>query len=285
MSSFAWSKKIVAGSVLTALVAVAPDASTMAQRRAGPPDFSSNLTGWVGLDGAGPYFEANPGRQPGPVVSDPAYPFVPNGTDEQPTFRIADLTNPNLMPWAKEVMKKDIDEVIAGKKSAFTAQSSCVPGGVPGFMAYGGPNPVVFLQRPKEVLIYFTGGQQVRHVYMDVPHSANPKPSWYGESVGHYEGGTLVIDTIGLNSKTTADIYRTPHTEQMHVVERWRLTEGGEMMESVFTVDDPGTFYKPWTAMRRYRRVTQEPIENICAENNTSFLFDYHVPTAEKPDF
>jgi hypothetical protein len=273
------------GSILFGLMGAAPTASTVAQEKAAPPDFSSNLVGWVGLNGAGPYFEADPGRQPGPVVSDPAHPFVPNGTGEQPTFRIADLTNPNLMPWAKELMKKDIDEILAGKKSAFTAQSSCVPGGVPMFMAYGGPNPVVFLQTPKEVLLFFTGEQQIRHVYMDVPHSANPKPSWYGESVGHYEGDTLVIDTIGLNDKTVADIYRTPHTKKLHVVERWRKVEGGQMIESVFTVDDPDTFYQPWTAMRRYRRVQQEPIENICAENNSVNLFDYHVPTAEKPDF
>jgi hypothetical protein len=285
MSFVIWRKRALAGSILTALMGAAPVVSTVAQEKAAPPDFSSNLTGWVGLNGAGPYFEADPGRQPGPVVSDPAHPFVPNGTNEQPTFRIADLTNPNLMPWAKELMKKDIDEILAGKKSAFTAQSSCVPGGVPMFMAYGGANPIVFLQTPKEVLLYFTGDQQIRHVYMDVPHSANPKPSWYGESVGHYEGDTLVIDTIGLNDKTTADIYRTPHTEKMHVVERWRKVEGGSMMESVFTVDDPGTFYRPWTAMRRYRRAQQEPIEQICAENNSVNIFDYHVPTAEKPDF
>ena len=285
MSSVLWRNRVLVSGVLAALMGAAPTASSVAQERAAPPDFSSNLAGWVGLNGGGPYFEADPGRQPGPVVSDPDYPFVPNGVGLQPTFRIADLSNPNLMPWAKELMKRDIDEVLSGKKSAFTAQSSCVPGGVPGFMAYGGGNPIVFLQTPKEVLLYFTGDQQIRHVYMDVPHSANPKPSWYGESVGHYEGDTLVIDTIGLNNKTTADIYRTPHTEQMHVVERWRIVEGGQMMESVFTVDDPGTFYRPWTAMRRYRRIQQEPIENICAENNSVNIFDYHVPTAEKPDF
>src|SRR5258707_3796505 len=285
MSSFKWRKRVVAASIMTAFTAIVPTVSIVAQEKAVVPDFSSNLTGWVGLNGAGPYVEADPGRQPGPVVSDPAHPFVPNGTNEQPTFRIADLTNPNLMPWAKELMKKDIDEILAGKKSAFTAQSSCVPGGVPMFMAYGGGNPIVFLQTPKEVVLYFTGDQQIRHVYMNVPHSANPKPSWYGESVGRYEGDTLVIDTIGLSDKTFADIYRTPHTEKMHVVERWRIVEGGQMMESVFTVDDPGTFYKPWTAMRRYRRVKQEPIEQICAENNSANIFDYHVPTAEKPDF
>lgn len=260
-------------------------APVVAQPRAAIPDFSSNLTGWIGLNGGGPYFEADPGRQPGPVVSDPNYPFVPNGVGLQPTFRIADLSNPNLMPWAKEIMKKDNNEIIAGKKSAFTAQSSCLPAGVPGFMAYGGAIPLVFLQTPKVVYLYFTGAQQVRHVYMNVPHSANVKPSWYGESVGHYEGDTLVIDTVGLSSKTKADIYRTPHTDAMHVIERWRIVEGGTMMESVFTVDDPGTFYKPWTAMRRYRRVTQEPIENICEENNFVNIFDYGTPKAGKPDF
>jgi hypothetical protein len=273
------------GRIAAGVIAVGIAAPSAAQQRPAQPDFSSNLAGWVGLNGGGPYFEADPGRQPGPVVSDPAHPFVPNGVGEQPTFRIADLTNPNLMPWAKELMQKDIDEVLSEKKSAFTAQSSCVPGGVPGFMAYGGGNPIVFLQTPKEVLLYFTGAQQVRHVYMNVPHSANVKPSWYGESVGHYEGDTLVIDTIGLSNKTTADIYRTPHTDQMHVVERWRIVEGGTMMESVFRVDDPGTFYRPWTAMRRYRKITQEPIENICEENNFQNLFDYHTPKANTPDF
>jgi hypothetical protein len=278
-------QRLLVGSIIAGLFGAATVATSSAQQTPRVPDFSSNLAGWVGLNGGGPYFEADPGRQPGPVVSDPAHPFVPNGVGEQPTFRIADLTNPNLMPWAKELMQKDIEEVLSEKKSAFTAQSSCVPGGVPGFMAYGGGNPIVFLQTPKEVVLYFTGAQQVRHVYMNVPHSANVKPSWYGESVGRYEGDTLVIDTIGLSDKTTADIYRTPHTDKMHVVERWRIVEGGTMMESVFTVDDPGTFYKPWTAMRRYRRITQEPIENICEENNFQNIFDYHTPKADKPDF
>jgi hypothetical protein len=278
-------QRVLVGSIIAGLFGAATVATSGAQQTPRVPDFSSNLAGWVGLNGGGPYFEADPGRQPGPVVSDPAHPFVPNGVGEQPTFRIADLTNPNLMPWAKELMQKDIEEVLSEKKSAFTAQSSCVPGGVPGFMAYGGGNPIVFLQTPKEVVLYFTGAQQVRHVYMNVPHSANVKPSWYGESVGRYEGDTLVIDTIGLSDKTTADIYRTPHTDKMHVVERWRIVEGGTMMESVFTVDDPGTFYQPWTAMRRYRRITQEPIENICEENNFQNIFDYHTPKADKPDF
>jgi hypothetical protein len=262
-----------------AAMAIGPAASQQAI-----PDFSSNLQGWVGLNGGGPFYEAAPGREPGPVVYDPLYPFEPNGTGKQPTFRIADLSNPNLMPWVKDAMKKDIDEIQAGKKSAFTPQSSCVPAGVPFFMGYGGPDPLVFLQTPKTVWILWREDNQYRRVDMNVPHSANVKPSWYGESVGHYEGDTLVIDTIGLNAKTVVDIYRTPHTEQLHVIERWRKTDGGKMMEVVFTVEDPGAFYKPWTAMRRYRLIEQEPVEKICAENNTN-LFDYHMPEAEKADF
>ena len=149
MSSFTGRQRLLAGAILASLLGMAPMVSTLAQQQAAPPDFSSNLAGWIGLNGGGPFFEAAPGRVPGPVVSDPAHPFVPNGTDKQPTFRIADLSNPNLMPWVKEYMKKDIDEILAGKKPAFTAQSSCWPSGVPGFMGYGGPDPIVFLQTPK----------------------------------------------------------------------------------------------------------------------------------------
>ncbi len=283
MSSFTWRARVLAGGILAGLMGAPPIASTVAQQKPAQPDFSSNFAGWVGLNGGGPSYESVPGRL-APVLSDPTHPFVPNGAGAQPSFRIADLSNPNLMPWVKERMKQDIDEILAGKKSAFTAQSSCVPAGVPFFMGYGGPDPIVFLQTPREVWMIWTEDNQIRRVYMNVPHSANLKPSYYGESVGHYEGDTLVIDTIGMNDKTVVDIYRTPHSEKLHVVERWRMIDGDKGMEAVFTVDDPGAFYQPWTAMRRYRRIDQDFIEKICAENNTN-LFDYHMPQAEKPDF
>jgi hypothetical protein len=281
MRTFALREKLLVGGVLT-VVSPALTASVMAQQKAAPPDFSSNQVGWIGVGGGGPGFVAVPGHLP-PVANDPAHPFVPNGTRAQPTYRIADLSNPNLKPWVKERMKKDNDEVLAGQ-IAFTARSSCRPAGVPGFMAYGGANPVFFLQTPKEVWMIFSGNQEVRRIYLDVPHSENPKPSWYGESVGHYEGDTLVVDTVGMNDKTVVDPYRTPHTEKLHVEERWKMIEGGTAMEVSFTVEDPDTFYKPWSGMRRYRRVKQEMLEEVCAENN-QHLFDYHIPFADKPDF
>ena len=276
-------ESILASGILVGLMAAAPIVLAAAQQKAAPPDFSSNLAGWVGMNGAGPFYEPAPGRSPPPVSQDPAHPFVPNGTNAQPTFRIADLSNPNLKPWVKEHMKKDNDEVLGGKV-AFTPSSSCVPAGVPFFMGYGGPNPIVFLQTPKEVWMIFTSDQQVRRVYLDRPHSAHPKPSWYGESVGHYEGDTLVIDTVGLNDKTVVDVYRTPHSEKLHVVERWRMVDDGKGMEAIFTVEDADAFYQPWTGMRRYRRVQQQPDEIVCAENN-NIVFDYHIPQAATPDF
>jgi hypothetical protein len=282
MFTFTSTVRLFVGGIFTAFVCTVLSTAIVAQQNVSPPDFSSNQVGWVGVGGGGPGFAVVPGHLP-PVANDPGHPFVPNGTSAQPTYRIADLSNPNLKPWVKERMKKDNDEVLAGKV-AFTARSSCRPAGVPGFMAYGGPNPIFFVQTPKEVWMIYSGNQEVRRIYLDVPHSENPKPSWYGEAVGHYESDTLVIDTIGMNNKTVLDPYRTPHTEKLHVVERWKMMEGGTAMEASFTVDDPDTFYEPWSGMRRYRRVKQEMLEEVCAENNTH-LFDYHIPAANKPDF
>src|SRR5438270_8882336 len=148
-----------------------------AQSTASVPDFSSNGIAWAG--GVGRDFAAVPGS-PSPLRQDPAHPFVPNGTGKQPTYRVADLSNPNLKPWVKDIMKKDNDEVLAGK-IAFTPRQSCMPSGVPGFMALGGNNiPTWFLQNPKEIRIMRAADSQVRRVHLNVPHSANPKPSWYG---------------------------------------------------------------------------------------------------------
>jgi hypothetical protein len=274
--------RALAGSMVAALAGAwaAPVLAQQTPPVSPPPVFSWDHTvGWIGMG----EFRPVPGKVP-PVTNDPKYPYVPNNQGRQPTYRIADLSNPNLKPWVKEVMKKDNEEVLAGK-IAFTPSQSCMPAGVPGFMALGGNNnPTWFLQTPKEVRIMRAADSQVRRVYLNVPHSANLKPSWYGESVGHYEGDTLVIDTIGLNSKTFVDAYRTPHTEKLHVVERWRMVDDRKFMEVVFTVEDPDTYYEPWTGMRRYRRVEQQFREEICAEGNRQ-LFDYSLPVANTPDF
>jgi hypothetical protein len=256
------------------------------------PDLATNSSvGWIASGiGFGTDFVPPPDG-PRPVTNDPAHPYVTNAaaatTGKQPTFRVADLNNPILQPWAKERMRKANNDVLAGKV-AFTADARCWPAGVPSFLLYPA-NPVRFVQTSKEVLMIWQQDAQVRRVYLNQPHSTNPKPSWYGESVGHYEGGdTLVVDTIGMNDKTYVDNYRTPHTTQLHVIERFKLINGGNTIEVSVHVEDPGTFNSPWDAIQRYRRIENGPWEEmVCAENNTDY-FNYDVvplPQAGKADF
>jgi hypothetical protein len=232
-----------------------------------------------------------PASGPGPVLSDPAHPYVPNdggrNTGRQPTYRVADLTNPILQPWTIPSMRKANNDVLAGKVP-FMARERCWPPGVPGFDIFRRVAAVYLVQTPKEVLMIWPSDQQVRHVYLNVPHSGSVKPSWYGESVGRYETDELVVDTIGLNDKTFIDNYRTPHTERLHVVERFKLIEDGKTLQVSIEVDDPGAFTVPWRAIQRFMRYDDGPMRiNACAENNTDF-FHYEVvpiPQADKPDF
>jgi hypothetical protein len=108
--------------------------------------------------------------------------------------------------------------------------------------------------------------------------------------VGHYEGNdTLVIDTIGFVEHPLGfvDNYRTPHSKDLHVTERWKITADGNMVEVSFTVYDEGAFNMPWSGGMRYKKDRGNWDEFVCAENNDDHfgLNDYSMPTAEKPDF
>ncbi len=254
-----------------------------ADKKSGIPELESATTGWAKVaDDFDP-----PESGAGPVSYDKNHPYVPNGLGKQVTFRIADLTNPILKPWAIEKMREQ-NELAASGKRAYEARASCRPGGVPGFLVMGRVNPLFFVQGKTEVVLINEGGPEIRHVLLDIPHSQHPKISPYGESVGHYEGGdTLVVDTIGLSDDTYVDNYRTPHTTELHVVERFRLTDGGKTLQVSIDVEDPGAFNMPWSARQTYRRTRKGGLEEaICAENNIAF--DASVserPQADMPDF
>jgi hypothetical protein len=275
-------KSLVAVGALTVSIWPASGPAPAAEEGAAIPDFSSRDTAWV--FGTGDFIPI--AGEPSPARNDPAHAYISNNdfraTGQQPTYRVADLSNPNIKPWAKEIMKRENDKALAGGMP-FSARASCLPMGVPGFIQ-NVVEPIHFMQTPKEVIMIFSGDAQVRHVYLDVPHSANVKPSWYGESVGHYEGDALVVDTIGMNDKTFIDNYRTPHSEKLHVVERYELIDGGKTLQVTFRVEDPDTFYQPWSAIGKLRRVQMPMHEEACAENNRN-VFDYKIPVADKPDF
>jgi hypothetical protein len=250
--------------------------------RALAPD---TLTAWVPDRPTGDDY-LPPESGAGPIMSPKDRPYVPNGNGNQPTYRIADTSNPILQPWAKAQMEKANDDVRAGKVPYITRER-CWPAGVPGFTVYTRVQAIHFYPTNKEVTIINELNTQIRHIYMDQPHSANPGHTWYGESVGHYEGDELVIDTVGLNDKTFVDNYRTPHTDKIHVVERFKLIDNGNKLQATVTVDDPGAFTMPWTGVQRWRRVSRPLEEYLCEDSNLNF-FGYDVvaiPTAAKPDF
>jgi hypothetical protein len=256
------------------------------------PDFTSIDRPWAraSLD----FFPPPSGL--GPVTYDKAHPQYDTGVNQEGVVRraplhLGDLANPNLKPWVVDWIRKANDEVLAGKLR-HTSRSNCMPGGVPEFLLYGGPGdnePVYFIQTPKVVYIIAQADTQVRHVYMNVPHSAHPSPSWYGESVGHYEGDELVVDTIGFNDKSQIDDnYAVPHTTQLHVIERYKVIDNGKTLQASFTVEDPGAFNAPWSAMELFHPTREAALlaEEPCAENNVAYAGDvFPIPIADKPDF
>jgi hypothetical protein len=260
------------------------------------PNFApDSRIGWVAgdPDGVSPVGQdfLPPLSGPGPVTFDKAHPYYDTAAakraNTQPTLRVADLSNPILQPWAREELRK-VNERALTATVMFTRKERCWPIGVPGFLLYP-VTPVYFLQTPREVALIWEEDHMARHVYLTDRHSASLKPSWFGESIGHYENGdTLVVDTVGLNTRTYVDSFRTPHTEALHVVERFRLAEGGKSIDVDVHVEDPGAFTTPWSARQHYRRSDRGPLhEQVCAENNAQF-FNYDIepiPTATKPDF
>ena len=210
---------------------------------------------------------------------------------------VGDYNNPILQPWAAQVVKKHGEVSLAGKGYP-TPSNQCWPGGVPyvfwDFL-------MQMWQQGDRITMLYRHGNEVRHVRMDGSHPAHVTPSWYGDSVGHYEGTALVIDTIGIKVGPFAmvDMYGTPHTEALHVVERYRLIDyddarealapeyRGKVLQLRFTVEDPGAFTMPWSSMITYRRSFNEWTDLICAENRHEYYggVESAVPTAVKPDF
>jgi hypothetical protein len=273
---------------------------------ASPPNFAENSsTGWFAYKRQ----FIPPASGPGPVMPDPARPGVSNddfrATGAQPAYALGDPNNPILQPWAAEMVRKRNAAVLAGE-AMFSPHASCWPVGVPAFDLMPMTRPMYVVQGPKEVVLILTSFSDVRHIHLADKHSSSIKPSWYGESVGHYEGDTLVVDTIGFNDRTFIDGFDTPHTAQLHVIERFHLVDGGETLQVDVHVEDPGAYTTPWNAIQRYRRyelvarranvknlallATPEegPLtEAICSENPNSFMGFPHaaLPEAVTPDF
>ena len=294
--------------VLASAVCLAGSMSVSAvAQRPSPPNFAPDAsTGWYAYNRQ----FIPPLSGPGPVQQDPERPYVTNDefrvTGRQPTAQLADLDNPILQPWARDIVRKR-NELVRSGKPADPPHASCWPVGVPGFILRPMTQAMYFIQTPKKVVMILSSKQEIRHIYLTDKHSENVKPSWYGESIGHYEGDTLVVDTIGIDERTWVDGFGTPHTKALHVVERFRLIEGGTVLEANVHVEDPGAFTVPWNGIQRFRlyeaAVRQMSVQNIaqlasapegplteqiCADNPNSFFPSADarpIPQTTVPDF
>ena len=162
-----------------------------------------------------------------------------------------------MLPWAEEVVKHRL--------SKEDPEANCLPGGIP----RGSPYPWRIVQTPTHYFILFEGNiHSYRQIFMNAKHPDDPDPTWYGHSIGHWEGNTLVVDTVGFNDKFWFDYKGHPHTEKLHTIERYTRTDLGHMSIEV-TIDDPGAYTKPFTTVGKATLMPGgELLEYICQENN-----------------
>jgi hypothetical protein len=175
------------------------------------------------------------------------------------------------------------------------------------------------LQTKDQVTFVYMQDHEVRRIRLNSQHPASVTPTWHGDSIGHYEGDTLVIDTIGMKVGPVSQVDQagTPHSDALHVVERYRLVDYevakaarerlvavngppatnqaaaidldymGKGLQVEFTVEDAKVFNSPWGGMATYSKADGLWTENVCAENTFEYYnnADTAVPKADKPDF
>jgi hypothetical protein len=233
--------------------------------------------------------------------------------DGDPIPLVGDYNSPILKPEAAAIVKKNGEYSESGHDVP-DASNQCGTYAPPYLFSI--MQGMQMLQEKDRIVILYTQDHQVRHVRLNAPHPRDLKPTPMGDSVAHYEGDTLVIDTVGVKIEpyTTADRFGTPQSAAMHVVERYRLIGAKDAQDALdrhskktaitgamvadphyekglrveLTIEDPNVFTAPWTANVSYRRVIRGYNEGVCAENNVDMfhLGDLtHMPRADKADF
>jgi len=278
-------------------------ALTVKQSAESIPDFSG-----IWRHGSLPWF-VPPASGPGPVTNRSRR--QDSGVSDYGQL-VGDYTNPILQPWAAEVVKKKGEVSLAGLDYPNPA-NQCWPEPVPFLFKH---MAMQMLLLPDEIVMLFSEDHEVRRVRMNQPHPAQVTPSWHGDAVGRHEGDRLIIDTVGIKTDrpfAMIDLFGTPYTEKLHVVERYRLLDreavkgdlergakenwrpagpvnpnyADKYLQVHFTIVDEGAFTTPWTATMVYLRDRLEWPEVACAENTFGFHHskDADVPRADTPDF
>src|SRR5580704_3251680 len=283
------------------------------------PDFSR-----VWFHPSFPWFEP-PASGPGPITNLSRWPQRPGdaatGTLALPPSKegvsdydqlVGDYKNPILQPWAAEIVKKFGQISLAGITYP-NPSNQCWPEPVPFIFKRF---QVQIIQQPDKITFLYEEDHEVRRVRLNEPHRRPVTPSWYGDSVGHYEDETLVIDTVGVRTDrpyAMVDLFGTPYTKSLHIVERYRLRDYDDVKDAIernkkenwlflgdvfsahrgkflqlhLTIEDEGVFTTPWTATLTYVPGEDHLAEEVCAENRHQYYYNNEtdVPHADKPDF
>lgn len=283
------------------------------------PDFSR-----VWNHPAFPWFEP-PASGPGPITNLSRWaeqrPSGLAGSAAQPVSKVGvsaydqlvgDYKSPILQPWAAAVVKRFGEVSLAGITYP-NPSNQCWPFGMPFIYKQF---LMQMIQQPDKITMVYGGDHEVRRVRLNQPHRSPLTPSWYGDSVGHYEGDTLVIDTVGVKTDrpyAMLDLFGTPYTDKLHIVERYRLRDYDEVKDALdrnkkenwlfngdvfsehrgkflqlhVTIEDEGVFTTPWTATLTYVPGPEQIPEGVCAENRHEYYNNKEsdVPKAEKLDF
>jgi hypothetical protein len=167
-------------------------------------------------------------------------------------------TTPPFTPWAAERFKKADTKVN-------DPNLACLPHGVPRIMFI--PLPMEIFQVPDKVLMYQEAGNQLRQIHMNRDHLKDLDPTYNGDSIGKWDGDTLVVDSVGFNVITWLDHVGLPHTEDLHVVERIRRIDHNTLVDD-FTIEDPKAYTKPLTASQTYTLKPGWEIAEYVCDNN-----------------
>jgi hypothetical protein len=266
-----------------------------------------------------PWFEP-PASGPGPITNLSRWPQ--RAIEGQAPSRegvsdydqlVGDYKNSILQPWAAEIVKGFGAKSLAGITFP-NPSNQCWPMPMP----FTFKNFVVEVLQEKDIvtLVYANPQHDVRRIRLNASHLTPLTPSWYGDSIGHYESDTLVVDTIGVKTDhpyAMQDLFGTPYTDKLHIVERYRLRDyedvkdaiernkkenwmfigdvwsqhRGKFLQVQVTVEDEGVFTAPFTATLTYVPNPGPLEESICAENTHEYYSnkDSDVPKADKPDF
>ena len=258
--------RMIAGRLLAALLLSAASGVLFAAPNGGAedlPDFSG-----VWTRAPEPEFLPVPGDADGKPIAK-----LPVSGPDAGEIIAGNWDNPFLLPWAREVVKSN-----ALSEMRLThidqADDACWPVAVPQILNLR--EAVQFVQTKDKVLILYQRDHLVREIRLNQKHADNVKPSWLGDSIARFEGETLVVDTVGIKTHkmSVVDTYGTPHSDKLHVTERYRLIDDdkGKGIEFILRVEDPGAFAMPWKAMGYYRpNQIKEIQEVVCAENNRNF--------------